>query len=172
MRCRHHLQPHGQGLPPLGGVHGSVHLVRGGLVPMESGSNSLDADFCVQASEEALGGGKAGGLQHGPEPALIWSNSSAWGDKNLGSREVWRFMESQAAEELTAFANSEHPTLPRPHHESNQAPFEIGLSQSPTSRTTIPEAKTHVGGDCSTQVERTTLVLRPSLKYLKCQLVF
>jgi len=33
---------------------------------------------------------------------------------------------------------------------SYRAALDVRITQSPTSKTTIPEAKTYVGGDCST----------------------
>ena len=47
---RHHLLAHGPGIPLLGGHHGLAPPVRGGLAL----SNTLEADCCVDALQEAL----------------------------------------------------------------------------------------------------------------------
>ena len=47
---RHHLLAHGPGIPLLGGHHGLAPPVRGGLRL----SNTLEADCCVDALQEAL----------------------------------------------------------------------------------------------------------------------
>ena len=50
----YHLRPDGPGLPLPGGHHGLVHR----YVVAWRLSNTMDADFCVEALEEALGKGK------------------------------------------------------------------------------------------------------------------
>ena len=50
---RHHLHPHGQGVLILSGHHGLVQPARGRVAT----SNTLDADFCVEALREALSNG-------------------------------------------------------------------------------------------------------------------
>ena len=67
-----------------------------------------------------------------------------------------RFIIRQATGVPTVFANGEHSTLVCLHHKLDQAALESRRTHCTTPKTAIPEAKTYVGGDCSTQVERTT----------------
>ena len=51
---RHHLPAHGPGLPLPGGHHGLAQPVRGGMAAVQT----LEADFCVDALQEALSQGR------------------------------------------------------------------------------------------------------------------
>ena len=50
----HHLPAHGPGVPLPGGSHGLAQPVRGGLAAV----HTLEAGFCAEALEEALGQGQ------------------------------------------------------------------------------------------------------------------
>ena len=51
------------------------------------------------------------------------------------------------------FANSEHPTFPRLHHNKNYAALDSRSIQPLIDRTLMPEVKMVVGGVRSTQYE-------------------
>ena len=64
----------------------------------------------------------------------------------------------QANGQPTIFANSEHPTLLHLHHKLDQAALESRRTHCTTPKTAIPDAKTYVGGACSTHHERAACV--------------